>query len=256
MARVVLPLLLALLALPALVAVAASEAEPAATSQLPAATQPAAALPHITINREQRYVDLEAVVVMREGQWLELLACSPRSREHESVLTVPARPSHVHLALLMLGLEPGQPMSWRYPGEGQDPVVQLPAGPQISIDILYRDKEGKRHELPANQWIIHQKKQTVLDGNVWLFTGSQFIEHEGQRLYRADLGGTVISLVNFGDDLLSRPTAVTNMDDDGMWGCNTELIPDVGTAVTLRLRPKSAEEAAVRKPAEPPAATP
>jgi hypothetical protein len=76
-----------------------------------------------------------------------------------------------------------------------------------------------------------------LEGDAWIFAGSTMGENEGERIYYADLNGTVISLVNFGDDLLSRDTTMTNNDDDATWGPRTRMIPPVGTKVILRLRP-------------------
>ena len=77
------------------------------------ATQPSAAagLPGITVDRAARCIDIEAVIVQRDAPWLELLACTKGSREHEAILSVTAKPSHIHLALIMLGLEPGAPMT-------------------------------------------------------------------------------------------------------------------------------------------------
>ena len=46
-------------------------------------------------------------------------------------------------------------------------------------------------------------------------------------IYLADLNGSVISLVNFGDDLLTRHTKLTNQTDDGQWTANKAQIPRV-----------------------------
>lgn len=222
----------------------------------PAATQPATApapapgilpaggLPHIKIDRERRTIDLEATVVLREAKWLELLACSPKSREHESILTVPARPSHIHVALMVLGLEAGAPMrSWL---EGEEAKWSPPRGPKVRITILYT-KDGKRVEVPANEWVVDQNTHEPMKGDAWVFAGSSIGEVEGEKVYYADLNGTVVSLVNFGDDLLSRDTTMTNDNDNSTWGTRTEKIPPVGTKVTLRLTP--VDEPAT-KPAE------
>ena len=66
---------------------------------------------------------------------------------------------------------------------------------------------------------------------------------EDQTIYMADLNGTVVSLVNFGDDVLARATDVTHNNDDGMWSAVTDRIPPVGTKVTIRLIPVRQEQA-------------
>src|SRR5690606_16414817 len=48
-------------------------------------------LPGLRLDREKRVLDVEATVNRREGDWLELLACTPGTREHEAILTVTAR---------------------------------------------------------------------------------------------------------------------------------------------------------------------
>lgn len=209
----------------------------------------AAVMPHIKVDVEKKTVDLEAKVNLREAKWLELLACTPGSRDHEAVLTTPARPSHIHLALLMIGLEPGAPMrSWR---EDDDVKSSPPRGSPVLISIITREGEVER-ETPANEWVVNQKTQQPMDASPWLFTGSEFFEVEGQRVYRADANGTTISLVNFLDDLLARDTPMTNNDDDATWGCHTAVIPPVGTAVTIRMRPapRAATRPAATQPAE------
>ncbi|MCE9589848.1 MAG: YdjY domain-containing protein [Planctomycetes bacterium] len=206
----------------------------------PPATQPAtdadhpASLPHIHVDVANKVIDIEARVATREAKWLELLACTPGTRDYEAILTTPAQPSHIHLALVMIGLEPGAPMRWWRDG---DEVKSSPAhGPSVIVTIVTRSGAVER-ETPANEWIVNQKTGEVLPAGHWLFTGSEFAEIEGRRAYRADLNGTVISLVNFSDDLLTHESAMTNMSDDSTWGCRTAVIPPVGTIVLIRLRP-------------------
>jgi len=224
--RIGIPILLAGLA----VFAGANDSDPSNTASTPPTAR---SMDHIQIDRDAGRIDLDAQVVLRDGDWLELLACAPKSREHESILTVNARPSHIHLALLMLGLKPGSPMNWYK--EKDQIVMRPPSGPKVAISLLYQH-DGKQLEVPANEWIVNQETGEVLAGNQWLFAGSNFAEVNGKRVYAADLNGTIISLVNFGDDILARSTKVTNRDDNAVWAANTEQIPPEGTAVTIRLQ--------------------
>ena len=215
--------------------------DPGKTDQAPAQSRPQT-LPHVRVDRAQRLVDLEATVVTREAPWLELLACSPGSREHEAILSIEARPSHVHLALLMLGLEPGAPLTWR---EQDGQIVPVPPhGPTVHVSIVLGGR-GRPTEVPAGNWILNNQTSEPLGDSTWIFTGSTVRQFEGQSIFMADLGGTVISLVNFGDDLLARATDRTNKNDQEAWGPRVEAIPPVGTKVIVRLRPhKEAPSAA------------
>jgi len=191
-------------------------------------------LPHISINTNQGYVDLDATVNLREGGWLELLACTPTSRTHESILVVHAKPSHVHLALQMIGLEPGAPMKWK---NIDDQYIPIPAsGPKIVVSLIFTQK-GQTITVPANQWVVNRKTHQPLDSPIWLFTGSSFDETRNPPVYRADVEGSVLSLVHFGDEVLARCTTQTNQSDNGLLQPRTDEIPEVGTPVKIRLRP-------------------
>lgn len=194
-------------------------------------------LPHIHIDRENRVIDLNAQVIIQrtvEGQWLELLACTPGSREHEAILTVQAQPSHVHLALMLLGLEAGSPMRWSMDETGVK-IEALPKGPRVAVTALY-EREGKSVEVPVHEWVRNRATGKMLDDNIWLFVGSRFVRHEERNIYIADLEGSVLSLVNFGDEVLAKPTELTRLTDNEAWMTVEEKVPTVGTKVVLRLR--------------------
>lgn len=194
-----------------------------------------AELPGVTIDREAGHVDVAAEVVLRDGEWLELLACTPGTREHESILTVDAAPRNIHMGLLLLGLEPGKPLTWDKAEEGEF-VIDPPTGPEVAVSLIY-EKDGETKTVAANQWIVNQQTGKLLEGDRWLFVGSRWEEFDGKKVYMADPNGSVLSLVNFGDEVLTRDTKVTRDNDEKAWDANTPVIPEVGTAVTIRLTP-------------------
>lgn len=191
--------------------------------------------PHVRVDREAGVVEFDAKVVLDDAEWLELIVCTTGGREYEAIAATDARPSHIHLALMTVGLEPGNPSAWQR--NDKDDLVQIkPTGPQVAVTIHW-EQDGKKHETSANRWIKDAKSGEAMPGEAWLFTGSQLVEHNGERIYMADANGTVISLVNFGDDLMSRDTDLTNQTDEGQWVANGEAIPPAGTAITVRLTP-------------------
>ncbi|MEM6551880.1 MAG: YdjY domain-containing protein [Planctomycetota bacterium] len=201
----------------------------------PQEVQPAATLPAgITIDRDNKLIHLDAKVVLREG-WLELLACTPGTKEHESIVTVQTDPSVIHFALLTLGAEPGSPI--RLERRGEELFAVPPSGAVIAIDITYDDGD-QRVTVPANQWVYNEATQAVMADNRWVFAGSKLREFEEGAVYLADLEGAAVSLVNFGSELLAKPNRLT--DSNAVHGenfvVNTELIPPLRTPVTLTLR--------------------
>jgi hypothetical protein len=215
--------------------------QPAGQAETPA-TQPAddeGQLKHVTVDREAGHVEVTAELIRREANWLELLATTPGSREHEALLTVKGKPSHVHLGLIMLGLEPGRPRELIKKKDGEDVqwITKRPKGPPLGIWLIY-ERGGKTRKTPANRWIWNREAERPLESNRWLFTGSEIVKsHKGKRFYLADRSGSFISLVNFGDDVLVRDTTATNRSDQEQWGANTKLLPANGATVTIRIKP-------------------
>lgn len=192
--------------------------------------------PHIRLDREAGVVELDArVVIDKDNEWLELIVCTVGGREYESVLATEARPSHLHLALLTLGLEPGRPLSWQR--NDQDELVMIePAGPPVEVTLVY-EADGQRREVDPSAWIRNAQTGEPMPADQWLFTGSAFVDYEGKKVYMADLNGTILSLVNFGDDLIARNTQLTNQTDGGEWVANHDAIPAKDTAVIVRIKP-------------------
>lgn len=205
-------------------------------------------LPGLTIDREKKIVELHGKIILPlQSEWLELLACMPKSREHESIISLEAKPSHVHGALLLIGLKAGSPLKaekvddvWKY---------HAPKGPKVAVTVIY-EKDGKKIEVKANEWIVDQKTRKPLADNIWLFTGSRMHTVNGREIYVADVEGNILSLVNFGDEVLSRSTAERGGQDGGgnAWAANSKLIPPTGTKIIVRLTPVKEEEKEEKKP--------
>ena len=209
----------------------------------------------VTVNREDHYVDVQATVCLRKGEFLEMFACTKDTREHESILVVNAVPSTMHLGLLLLGLEPGKPLSY---DRNFDPPKLVPAeGPEVNVFIVLKVDDIER-EVPANRWVQDSKTKEMKEGNTWVFAGSQFVAFRDKEVYQADLNGSAISLVNFGDDLLTLPHEMTDANESHgkVWVPRTQAIPKVGTKVVIRLRPKAADEAEDGEQADAPEAAP
>ena len=78
---------------------------PAADAGKPDASK----MPHVSVDVKKREIRIDAEA-LNPQMALEFFCCLAGTAEHEAVLRSPAKPSHVHLALLMLGLQPGEPI--------------------------------------------------------------------------------------------------------------------------------------------------
>lgn len=199
-----------------------------------------------------REVFIHAEVCLREG-WLEQLLCTPSTREHESIFVTSVRPSLVHASLMLLGLEPGSPGSWRLEG---DRIVEVePTGPDVDVEVLFRALEpGERvieddSRTPLGALVRgihhHSAGEHPLLGSRWRFGGSVLDEREtlpaGMPRYVADWSGSIIGLVTFGDEVLGLPVVYPDQVDVAPpeWFADPADIPEVGRAVTIILRAHS-----------------
>ncbi|MEM6459612.1 MAG: YdjY domain-containing protein [Planctomycetota bacterium] len=225
----------------------------AAAVQADEADGPREVFPGVTLDRAAGHVDLDATVVGREVEWLELLACRPGTREYESVVSVAAEAEHIQLGLLLLGLEPGSPA--RAERVGDRLVQHPPTGPELKLQFVVPGAEGADDRVvPASDWVVDQQDGEPMPDNVWLFTGSRFVEHAGKRWFLAEANGTLVSVVNFGDELVGRPTTQSEAGGNVFWTSRTDVIPPNGTAVRLRIRPRPPAAPASEPRSDPPAA--
>jgi hypothetical protein len=197
--------------------------EPPATR--PASSQ-AAALPHLRIDPAKRTIEMDTHVALTDGV-LELLICRANSKEHESILATPALPSHVHAALLALGLTPGRPAYWTKDASGQNVCVP-PAGPPLKITLRYTDATSQEHSVGPEQWLLTQAGGKPVQKLDWVFVGSS---PDGNG-YPADETGDLVCLSNFPDSVIDVPFVSTEADSFQEFRANPAAIPPIGTAVT------------------------
>ena len=210
-------------------------------------------LPGLVVNFQKRCVDLEGSICLDEGM-LELIACTKGSKEHESIVTITAKPMHVHTALLLLGANNGNPAMSRPADEQQTRWIHVPPrGDPVDVYLVFKNKQGKVVERPVSEFVARSGKGSdeppAVDENdaqedvkfphTFLFAGSHLHEEgAGPRRYLADLSGNVISIATFGDEVLCLPEVHSRDNDALMWQIDSTKLPKVGSKVTLRLRPQ------------------
>ena len=222
-----------------------SAPEPASSRPTPAATAPASRLVKpfegITVDVEKHEVFVRAWVCL-EGGYLEQVACGVGSREHESLMVIKAKASQVHAALLLAGFQPGSPGKWTY--ENRTIGTIAPTGDQLDVLVKYRDprESGRETEKPIREWIQDANSDRKFPPNPWTFGGSAIMPNEefmgpGEH-YVADMSGSIIGLVTFGDEVVGYSEVISDQDavQAPEWELNTNVVPPMGTEVTLILR--------------------
>jgi len=207
------------------------------SAQLPNARQtesrPKDFAPGVRIDWQRRTVEADARVVMRSGP-LELLACRPRSKEHESVLATSAAARNIYLAMGLIGLSQGSPVRYDPSRDRYYP----PAGDKLSLRVRFRH-DNLTYGIPAEDWLVESKTGKPPKGLAWVFSGSRNLE-DGR--FAADSEGTVICVVDF-DTALISVGELHSPDNEALWlSANTGAIPPIGTECTLLICAASAEK--------------
>lgn len=199
--------------------------------------------PHVRVDVEAKVVEFDARVptVMNDPTmapaFLEVVVCIPDTKEHETLLVTQARPSHVHAALLMIGLEPGSPGRWEWDGQRMVPVQ--PTGDPVEVRFVYTDATGQLRDEPAWSWIRHDRTGKTIEGRPWLFAGSRLLDRGFGQMYDADGVGTLIGLATFGSETLAWPIPFSpdSAVDEPVWVADPSRVPPVDTPVVVRLSP-------------------
>lgn len=212
----------------------------------PEAAQLKELFPGIRVDAGAKLVEFDGIVPVNchdpatPDVYLELIACTPDTREHESLVMTRVKPSNLHAALLAVGLNSGKPGSWLFENKTLTPVP--PAGDGVDVRIAYRGADAREIECAASEWVVHIQSGEMLkpgnDGTSWVFAGSVFATRQGREVYDADGTGTVIGLCTFGSEVVAWHQTVSPeaMVNEPVWIANRAKVPAAGTAVVVRLR--------------------
>jgi hypothetical protein len=173
--------------------------------------------------------------VSRPDYLLEFFA-TLGDRGYESVVVLDVKANVVHAALLALGAEPGHPVQFT-------PEFVPASGMQVDVEVAWNDKDGKRQQTQAQQWIRNVQTKKALDSH-WVFAGSGFYKDEtGHEYYQAD-GGDFISVLNLPSAMLDLPVRSVAGLESRQFEIFAEHVPPRGTPVTIILSPRLEKKAA------------
>ncbi len=214
----------------------------------------AASMAHVRVDREARtveidgFVPIDAHIKQAPNVYLEVMVSTAETRAHESLVATRADPSHVHAALLLIGLEHGEPGSWTWDGKVVSTVA--PSGAPVEVWFIWKDEEGVRREDRACDWIISAVDGRRLTDAVvgqeprWVFAGSRMVRRNDREWYAATAEGTIVGLHTFGSETVAwrgvfSPSAEVQ---DPEWIADPARVPRRDTPVTVVIRAIEAEE--------------
>jgi len=198
-------------------------------------------MPHIRIDAPAKRIEIDAKVSLEFSDppgariFLEQVACIPDTKEHEVLVVTRAKPSHVHAALLAIGLEPGKPATWTQ--EDGKVIPHAPEGPKVRVELVYKDEAGNEVVKAPTDWVVNAKNGEAWPEGDFVFAGSVLRERDGRAQYLADTEGTLIGLTSFGTEVIAWPRVISPDSgiDDPEWIARGDAVPKMGTPIVIRL---------------------
>lgn len=177
---------------------------------------------NVTIDKETRSVSFPGWINMQSGL-VEYLIVTRQGKRHESVLVADIRPLHLQVALLLLGLESGGNL------EAQGDSA-MPSGDSVTIQVSWVTKSGKAETHAATDLIYNSVSSKPMEPTVWIFTGSTVWE----KGLVADTEGSIVATYSDPAALINNP--LPGRFDDTILGINSEIVPKLGTEVTIIIK--------------------
>lgn len=164
-----------------------------------------------------RCVVVTGFVNMVEGP-IELMACGPGGKVHESVLVLQTDPVDLQSALLLIGLKAGPPM--------KELGLGPPQGDRVALWVRW-EQDGRTVTRPLEDLAYDLKRGKSLLTKGWVFTGSMFENGKFKALAEESL------IASYWD-----PWAILNVQsnlggDDEALMVNDQTVPPLHTPITL-----------------------
>lgn len=212
----------------------------------------------ILLDQEKGELRFRGGVNMTEGLIEYCLATTKSNKVHETLFLTDISPLNLNVAMKLLGIKESKELFEIIDEETWTPTGKFPeVSPEVhtaSLVDLYVEwgPEDDRKRKPINELIHHiewpeeavtpkpnekveaaEATLTVMEKGPWLSTGSYL--HEGR--FKAEVGGIIFAIFTNQQAIVNFPGEDRQLGD--VWIPNQETVPDVGTVVTLIVKPHS-----------------
>lgn len=178
----------------------------------------------VILDKKERTIKFPAAVNMKSGV-VEYLIVHARGKVHESVLRTETEPSHVHLAMLLLGAKAATQAN---PADFYNTEKEIP-GDAVSVMASWKSSDGER-KVNGESLLKSAKSPDALTLDHWVYNGSQFVDGN----FVAQQEGSIISLIADPYALVNNPRK--DRDDDELWNADSAGVPPVNTPVTVVIK--------------------
>ena len=186
---------------------------------------------------EERRIEVDGEICLDEGP-IELLACARGGKEYESIIALDLQPSDLHMFLLALGLKPAPADAGpRFQGDPE----HAPSGDPVNIYVRFETEDGPK-TYRSEDLVWNQIDQRLMCRTHYVFLGSRFVQEPqtGREIYWANRELSVVTVFRDPMSVLDLPLEIGA--DDRAFVVNTDVVPPVGTEVTLIIKPAELPE--------------
>lgn len=179
----------------------------------------------VTLDRKTRAMTIPAEVNMREGA-VEYVLVSRGGKVHESIFVTDATATDIHVAALLLGLQPQPDLG----PENAATIVRKQGAVAIRAEW---DTNGPPQKVFLNETVNLSDPSTgkvsaTLPSGAWLYNGSRM---EADGVFAATRHGSIISIIRDDDALVNNPGA--SRDNDEIHTPNAAKLPKKGHPVRI-----------------------
>jgi hypothetical protein len=195
----------------------------------------------VRVDKEKRTITIDAKIAPRkladpkfQGKIypIEVIACWPYpkgQKAHETVVSIEAKPSVVHKALVDFGLKPGKPV---FGGENE-----VPEGPEVNIFLEIPAADGTTKKVSIDKTLLSPSTKKPFPKSVkFRFTGSVMKKpdpNKDEMVYGADMTGTLITIFPVTNEAVFQTSLSMKYEGILKLETNTDLLPKEGTPVKL-----------------------
>ena len=178
-------------------------------------------LGNVIIDTEANEIVIPGRINMQKGL-VEVFACSPGGKLHESIIESDIVPYYLQVALLLLGLNPVDPKIF---DSGED----LSRYSQLEILVKWREHDSEKI-YRAEELVWDSTNKKTMQQTNWIFRGSLVIDGN----FVANEIKSLITTYNDPTTIIDNPL-ITGKNDE-LYEANSNLIPPVGTDVKVIIR--------------------
>lgn len=176
---------------------------------------------NVILDSRKREIRIPGRVNMEKGM-IELVACGPGGKLHESILVLDVVPYHLQVGLLLLGLRfVGGP---EYQGDPRTPL-----GDSVEIQASWT-LAGKTTTVRIEDLVWDIPHKRMMEHTPWVFVGSKLLQ--GQ--FMADAEKSLITTYHDPFTILDNP--LPSGSDDELYKVNWNIVPPKGTPVEVVIK--------------------